>query len=269
VDDRDEFMVLVDVLGCKKRKIQDLLDADDLFDELKQELGDDREKKQSLASFRVFCKREMRSPQAVSPISPERLVPLDLSRLCSPWAVLLPVIGADEPEFCAEEGWLDSVIESVCKGMEQAETVHTRVCPMALVRCSRGGKTRALEEMAQILRRKRPDVAVVFVSFNNYSVIREWEHADPVAALCRRIAFAALNITEPTKHNYDRFALTDVTESDILRWLDDSSCVLLMDELNLLRMAQEQAQRLANFLKTHFLVDTGTLLCVFIPCIAF
>jgi hypothetical protein len=250
--------------------VQDLLDAD-VFEALKRKAENlPEDKSVELASFRAHCKREMRSPQAVSPISPERLVPfLDLSRLCSPWAVLLPVIGADEPEFCAEEGWLDSVIESVCKGMEQAETVHTRVCPMALVRCSRGGKTRALEEMAQILRRKRPDVAVVFVSFNNYSVIREWEHADPVAALCRRIAFAALNITEPTKHNYDRFALTDVTESDILRWLDDSSCVLLMDELNLLRMAQEQAQRLANFLKTHFLVDTGTLLCVFIPCIAF
>jgi hypothetical protein len=199
----------------------------------------------------------MRSSQAVSAISPERLVPLDLSRLCSPRAVLLPVIGV-EPEFCAEEGWLDSVTESVCKGMDQVETVHMRVRPMAFVRCSRGGKTRALEELAHNLRKQRPDVPVVFVSFNNYSVIQEWELADPVAALCRRIAFAALNILVPTKHHYDRFAMTDdVSEKDILSWLGKSSCVLLIDELNLLNMDRKQAGRLADFLKTHFLVDSG------------
>ncbi len=87
---------------------------------------------------------------------------------------------------------------------------------MALVRCSRGGKTRALEEIAHSLRRKRPEISVVFVSFNDDSVIKDWEHADPVAALCRRIAFAALDIAVPNKHDYDAFAETDATGSDIL-----------------------------------------------------
>jgi hypothetical protein len=135
--------------------------------------------------------------------------------------------------------------------------VHDRVQPMALVRCSRGGKTRALEEIGHCLRRKRPEVAVICVSFNDYSSIQDWEHPDPVAALCRRIAFAALNIKNATKHDYDRFAKTNVTGSDILNWLKDSPCVLLIDEFNLLNMTREQANPMADFLKTHFLFDSG------------
>lgn len=202
----------------------------------------------------------MRSPATTSPISPVgsvQLVPLDMNRLCSPVQVLLPVIGADEPEFCSEDGWLESVTTSLCEGIDQIETVHDRVQPMALVRCSRGGKTRALEEIGHCLRKKRPEVAVIFVSFNNYSAIQDWEHADPVAALCRRIAFAALNIKNPSKHDYDRFAKSNVVESDILKWLEDSQCVLLIDELNLFNTTREQANSIASFLKKRFLFDSG------------
>ena len=183
---------------------------------------------------------------------------LDMSRLCSPADVLLPVIGNDEPEFCAEEGWLTSVTKSVLEGLDQVETPTRRVAPMALVRCSRGGKTRALEELAHSLRKGQPGLSVVFVSFNNYSVIKEWEHADPVSALCRRIAFAALNLPHPSKHDYDAFAKTlVVTVDDVVTWLHGSKCVLLIDELNLLKMSKSHAADFTDFLKTRFLLDAG------------
>jgi hypothetical protein len=185
------------------------------------------------------------------------LGPLDATRLCSPADVLLPVIGNDEPEFCAEEGWLTSVTESILEGLDQVETPTSRVSPMALVRCSRGGKTRALEELAHSLRKGQPGLSVVFVSFNNYSVIKEWEHADPVSALCRRIAFAALNLPHPSKHDYDAFAKTLVTVDDVVTWLHGSKCVLLIDELNLLKMSKSHAADFTDFLKTRFLLDAG------------
>ena len=47
------------------------------------------------------------------------LEPLDATRLCRPADVLLPVIGEEEPEFCAEEGWLTSVTKSVLEGLDQ------------------------------------------------------------------------------------------------------------------------------------------------------
>jgi hypothetical protein len=100
-------------------------------------------------------------------------------------------------------------------------------------------------------------VAVVVISFNDYSVIRDWEHADSVAAVCRRIAFAALNIAVPNTLDYDAFAETHVSESDILRWLGKSPCLLLIDELNLLNLDRKQGSRLEDFLTTQFLIDSG------------
>ena len=185
------------------------------------------------------------------------LEPLDATRLCRPADVLLPVIGEEEPEFCAEEGWLTSVTKSVLEGLDQVETPTSRVSPMALVRCSRGGKTRALEELAHSLRKERPGLVVIFVSFNNYSRIRDWEYADPVAALCRRIAFAALSIEHPSDKDYDPFALTSVTMDHIVTWLHDLPCVLLIDELNLLKMDKSEAEQLACVLKSHFLTSMG------------
>jgi hypothetical protein len=137
------------------------------------------------------------------------------------------------------------------------ETDANRVVPLALVRCSRGGKTRALKELAHSLRKQDSKLVVIFISFNDYSAIQEWEHGDPVSALCRRIAFAALNIRRPNKDDYDAFAHTLVTGHDIRTWLGDSPCVLLIDELNLLNMTKPQAALMADFLKTHFLIRSG------------
>jgi hypothetical protein len=40
---------------------------------------------------------------------------------------------------------------------------------MALVRCSRGGKTRALKEIGLALKEKMPECVVLSVSFNAFS----------------------------------------------------------------------------------------------------
>ncbi len=124
------------------------------------------------------------------------------------------------------------------KGLASADSVNDtdQVAPFAFIRFSRGGKTRALYELAKSLRHASPDVAVVYVSFNDYSGVRDWERENPVCALCCRIAFAALfsaeSAAEPNKDLYDRFANTSVTADDVRNWLGDKPCLLLIDEVN-------------------------------------
>lgn len=69
-----------------------------------------------------------------------------------------------------------------------------RVLPMAVVRCSRGKNTRSLYEIARIMRREtcsRDPIAVLFVSFNDFSSLLPDEQKDPLQALCQRIAYLA------------------------------------------------------------------------------
>ncbi len=197
------------------------------------------------------------------------LVPLELKlqeqglHMVAPLEVRLPTVGKGAPAFCAEVGWLERITSVVEKGLASADSVDDtdRVAPLALIRCSRGGKTRALYELAKSLRHASPDVAVVYVSFNDYSGVRDWERENPVCALCCRIAFAALfsaeSAAEPNKGLYDRFANTSVTADVVRNWLSDKPCLLLIDELNVLEMRKEKARELAEFLKANFLITTG------------
>ena len=95
-----------------------------------------------------------------------------------------------------------------------------------------------------MIRKELPGVAVIYVSFNDFSSLDPWEMRDPVGALCRRIAFAALKGREefPTDDDFDSFRQTMVTEGDILSWLGDTPCILLMDELNILEMDEVTVQ---------------------------
>jgi hypothetical protein len=107
---------------------------------------------------------------------------------------------------------------------------------MALIRCSRGGKTRALKEIAFALKERMPDCVVLSVSFSAFSCVQDWEQADPIGALCRRIAFAAV-CSKPgsklTESDYrEHFATMIVKDADILSWLEDVPCVLMIDELH-------------------------------------
>jgi hypothetical protein len=184
-------------------------------------------------------------------------------RMVEPGRVRLPRSSDDSPAvFCAEVGWLDRVTGLVLKGLASGDSGGARVAPLAFIRCSRGGKTRALEEVAKSLRTAAPNVAVLFVSFsfNDCSGARAWEHADPVRALCCRIAFAALFTDDdaaPTAAQYAQFADAWVTANDVESWLGDRPCLLLIDELNVLEMEDEKERGLAYFLKSIFLTTKG------------
>lgn len=53
------------------------------------------------------------------------------------------------PPFTAPDNWLEDIVETIEKNMSETDySGLERVPPMALVRCSRGGKTRALLEIA-------------------------------------------------------------------------------------------------------------------------
>jgi len=125
--------------------------------------------------------------------------------------------------------------------------------PTAFVCCSRGGKTRALIEIAQRLK-SSVDTSVIFVSFNAFSNIQRWEQENPLGALCRRIAFAARRERNATFQ--EDFANADVKPAQIIKWLGRNPRILLIDELNLCTSLSDKSNSstdFANFLKRHFL----------------
>jgi hypothetical protein len=146
--------------------------------------------------------------------------------------------------------------------------------PMAVVRCSRGGKTRALNEIANLVystsRKPGSDkpVVVILVSFNDFSSLLPHEH-DPLQALCQRIAFAARK-REPHDSRsegeiFQEFMAKDydIGKDHIIQWLDgfDIRAVLIVDELNNLSELTEPksipALEFGHFIKTYFLGAGG------------
>lgn len=144
-----------------------------------------------------------------------------------------------------------------------------RVPPMAVVRCSRGGKTRFLYEIANEMRGYNKsigsNVACIYVSFNDYSSLEPWEHDDPLQALLRRIAFEARRkeSDDPTKGRtqlFSDFVNTEPTwsEESFLEWIGSTPCLLLVDELNNLRLLKETgdckaARDFCRFVKKNFI----------------
>jgi len=109
---------------------------------------------------------------------------------------LSPPTAPKEPEFVCNKGWLPGVKDNVEHQLATADgggLNQHRVGPMALVRCSRGGKTRALYEIANSgVSYSGDPVRVIFVSFNDFSALDHTDQEDPLQALMLRIAFAAL-----------------------------------------------------------------------------
>lgn len=187
------------------------------------------------------------------------LCQLDFELLVSPLEVLPFEVDKDDPPFCAEEGWLDARVVELTRWLNAVEGNSNRVPPAAFIRCSRGGKTRTLLELNKMLRAKYPQVAVVYISFNNFSSLASWEHRDPLGALCRRIAFAALKQRDATRAGFKVFRPTSVRESDIISWLGATPCMLLIDELNvgLDGVEASDVAPLVQFLKDNFLFTQG------------
>jgi hypothetical protein len=191
------------------------------------------------------------------------LVPPQLRKFSSedllpPLEVPVPVKEATAPEFLYPD-WLEDSVAKVLCHYQNADDGSSRVPPMAFVRCSRGGKTRAMNEMASILR-KRTEACVLFVSFNDFSSIASWEQRDPVGALCRRIAFAA---RKDRSLEYEAFAKAEVTSDQIIEWLGDTPRILVIDELNKIDLLwradhSEVADDLGLFLKSFFLMKANS-----------
>ncbi len=84
-----------------------------------------------------------------------------------------------------------------------------------------GRHGRCTSSLAGALKKKLPGCAVIYVSFNDYSNLAVWEKDNPLAALCRRIAFAAVVDREQghVHEQYAAFSKMDVSEKDIEDWL--------------------------------------------------
>jgi hypothetical protein len=172
----------------------------------------------------------------------------------APSKVQIPPTDNKSPTtFLAKGDWLQGTMDIINEGLMSEDTENLRVSPMALVRCSRGGKTRSLRELGFKLKKERPEAAVIFVSFNHFSPLQEWEQVDPLGALCRRIAFAASS-DQSESHQYNEFCQMDVKSDHILKWLANTPCVLLIDELNNISPRVDDAMKsLVSFLTQNFL----------------
>ncbi len=177
-------------------------------------------------------------------------------------AVLPPIIDAGDPPFISAD-WLKENVDNICTYFAQADTNRFRIPPMGFIRCSHGGKTRALMEIALELKREIPEAAIIYVCFNGFSALEPWEQQDPAGALCRRIAFAARRNSYdnlPMKEAYaQHFAHAHVTTEHILDWLGEAPRILLMDEMDQLVLEALEPDTSINalfreFLKERFLI---------------
>lgn len=207
--------------------------------------------------------------------------------LPKPYDVIPPK--STKPEFVAPDGWLEEIeLEIVAQMVRsddlvgsntedyfgETETEHDgdetleRVAPMAVVRCSRGGKTRALYEIANKIRGYnqacQANIAVLYVSFNDYSSLQPWEQENPLQALLRRIVFMASHNDGKKRSigTFEDFAnkKQHIDQKDFLKWLGDSNstpCVLIVDELNnLIHLSKKNspaATEFAKFVKRYFI----------------
>jgi hypothetical protein len=195
----------------------------------------------------------------------------DMNRLLSPLDVPPPT-KPSKPEFTCSEGWLDNVEVEILAQLESSDhpTGSERIPPMAVVRCSRGGKTRALYEIANKMHECRPSrgrIAAIYVTFNDFSSIQPDEQHDPLQALCQRIAFAALKdplLDEDNKARaFEDFRsqIYDIRPKDIEKWIGSSRVILIIDELNNLTALtdehSETAKSFGNFVKRLFIQPRG------------
>ena len=167
------------------------------------------------------------------------------------------------PPFICEDRWLDVTRQMIRSNVESDD--RERVPPMCFARCSRGGKTRGIYATVED---EQWNVKSLVVSFNSeVTPVQQEEQQDPLAALTRRMAFAAYR-EEKTAKNFDElFRPLVFSDKSIIEWLGESQCVLLIDELNLLDgivhstpSSAEHATRFAVFLKKHFLTVKGRYL---------
>ena len=233
-------------------------------------------------------------------VAPKSSVRITKARTCfsfddslpKPFDVIPPK--STKPEFVAPDGWLEEVEVEIVAQLQRSEDLVDsdtddymgdtendgdetlyRVAPMAVVRCSRGGKTRALYEIANKMHGYNQlchqNIASLYISFNDYSSLRPWEQEDPLQALLRRIVFMASHNGGKKRNNgtFDDFVNKKqyIDPRDFLEWLGDSQstpCVLIVDELNNLHELSKDnspaAAEFARFLKRDFIASPNRYL---------
>jgi len=185
---------------------------------------------------------------------------------------------ASRPTFVCPQNWTTEVKSGIAYGLTATDSKSCardrnddtlyQTSPMSVVRCSRGGKTRALYEIANLMEGWKDDdeipLARIYVSFNDNTTVQIWEQEDPLQALLRRIAFAASvdkvsSTNEGKEELFNKFLdKKPVWEIDsFLKWIDDAPCLLLIDQLNnlnaLTKRNSDAAEDFGLFLQRHFI----------------
>ena len=196
---------------------------------------------------------------------------------------VVPPAPDPKPDFISVN-WLEDAIVRVICGLQNTDDRRAennrdndmlkRNPPLGLARCSRGGKSRALKEIAAKCRNHpingfdvvddtpvavKPTLTCIYVCFNDTTSIEPWEQDDPLQALLRRIAFGAAAKTEEKPQSFASFMEDRPTwdMASFLEWIGNTPCLLLIDELNLLKKFTErgslEASNFGIFLKKYFI----------------
>ena len=192
----------------------------------------------------------------------------------TPLDVFLPA-KAVEPEFVCHYGYLAEIKAEILNRLEDIDG-DDRVPPMAVVRCSRGGKTRTLNEIAHIMRNVSPQkpedhrLAVLLITFNDFMHLSETEEKeeDTLQVFLKLVAFMATykfektfsqNPEEDIIKAFDkvRSSSTFYDPEIFTAWFGKYGILLLIDELNNLSGLddggrKEEAKVFADFLKKNF-----------------
>ena len=137
----------------------------------------------------------------------ENLTHYDPALFYSPSDTPLPVVYENDEiqPFLAPEGWLNDTAKDVLKQADLKETNNPRVSPVALVRCSRGGKTRSMIELANAVRAQDPSYGILYMTFSTDTPLQHKPAHDPMTELCVRIAFAASKVRSGPTKQYKEF----------------------------------------------------------------
>eukprot|EP00978_Attheya_sp_CCMP212_P024653 scaffold77824_cov56-Attheya_sp.AAC.2 len=86
--------------------------------------------------------------------------------------------------FLAPKTWLLDTCQAVLKQENFEESDNPRVSPVALVRCSQGGKTRSMKELMKEICKTDPSYGILYVTFNTPTPLPESpDMQDPVAEI--------------------------------------------------------------------------------------
>ena len=230
----------------------------------------------------VFFDGTKLDPGARVPESTSSANPLILTKdkskkpkLCLPPNLMVGIDGinrpppVDLPKFVAGANLLIDTRHKIERELATSDSApgNLRSEPVALVRCNRGGKSRALLERCKqgVYFEGGGSVPIIFVTFNDYAVANAEDKSYPLQVLLYRIAFAALRTRNEEiavggsnlRKLYQDFRDSNyaVTQKDVTEWIGTSP-VLLVIELNSLDELQVDGSTKAsslNLLRIFFL----------------